>query len=119
MILQSVRSLSGIPGAVAFAVAKYSAAVYVEVPVFVSVPLTPGALYAIVFVAVKAGVLTKSVIVTSPLDGGGVDEAAADNGVPELAGVVMEASVTEPVVADDVEAGEAESEAEADTEKVN
>lgn len=57
--------------------------------------------------------------VTSPLDGGGVDEAAADNAVPELAGVVMEASVTEAVLADDVEEGEAESEAAADTERVN
>ena len=119
MILQSVRSLSGIPGAVAFAVARYSAAVYVEVPVFVSVPLTPCATYAVVFVAVKAGVLTKSVTVSSPLDGGGVDEAAADNAVPELAGVVIEASVIEAVVADDEEAGEAESEEVADTEKVN
>ncbi len=118
MILQSVRSLSGIPGAVAFAVAKYSAAVYVEVPVFVSVPLIPGALYAVVFVAVKAGVLITSVTVTSPLDGGGVEEAA-DNAVPELAGVDIEASVIEAVVADDVEAGEAESEEVADTEKVN
>ena len=92
---------------------------YVEVPVFVSVPLTPCALYAVVFVAVKAGVLTKSVIVTSPLDGGGVDEAAADNPVAELAGVVIEASVIEAVLADDVEEGEAESEALADTEEVN
>ena len=88
-------------------------------PDFVSVPLTPGALYAVVFVAVKAGVLTKSVTVTSPLDGGGVDEAAADTAVPELAGVVMEASVMEAVLADDVEEGEAESEAVADTENVN
>ena len=88
-------------------------------PVFVSVALTPGATYAVVLVAVKAGVLTKSVTVTSPLDGGGVDEADADNAVPELAGVVTEASVMEAVVADDKEAGEAESEDVADTEKVN
>ena len=84
-----------------------------------SVALTPGATYAVVFVAVKAGVLTKSVTVTSPLDGGGVDEADADNAVPELAGVVIEASVIEAVVADDNEAGEAESEDVTDTEKVN
>ena len=88
-------------------------------PDFVSVPLTPGALYAVVFVAVKAGVLTKSVTVTSPLDGGGVDEAAPDNAVPELVGVVIEVSVTEAVLADDVEEGEAESEAVAGTERVN
>ena len=88
-------------------------------PVFVSVALTPCATYAVVFVAVKAGVLTKSVIVTSPLDGNGVDEAAADNAIPELAGVVTEASVIEAVVADDEEAGEAEFEKAADTEKVN
>lgn len=84
-----------------------------------SVALTPCATYAVVFVAVKAGVLTKSVIVTSPLDGDGVDEAAADNAVPELGGVEIEASVIEAVVADDEEAGEAEFEEVADTEKVN
>lgn len=88
-------------------------------PVFVSVALTPDALYAVVFVAVKAGVLTKSVTVTSPLDGGGVDKAAADNALPELAGVVIETSVMEAVVVDNEEAGEAESEKVADTEKVN
>ena len=86
-----------------------------------SVALTPGATYAVVFVAVKAGVLTNSVTVTSPLDAGVVDEpdADADDAVPELVGVVIEASVIEAVVADDVEAGEAESEEVADTEKVN
>ena len=84
-----------------------------------SVALTPDALYAVVFVAVKAGVLTKSVTVTSPLDGGGVDKAAADNALPELAGVVIETSVMEAVVVDNEEAGEAESEKVADTEKVN
>ena len=84
-----------------------------------SVALTPGATYAVVFVAVNAGVLTKSVTVTSPLDGGGVDEADADNAVPELAGVVTEASVIEAVVADDKEAGEPESEEVADAEKVS
>ena len=79
-----------------------------------SVALTPGATYAVVFVAVKADVLTKSVTVTSPLDAGGVDGADADNALPELVGVVTEASVIEAVVADDVEAGEAESEGVAD-----
>ena len=43
LIWHFVNSLSGIPGAVELAVARYEAALYVDVPVFVSVALTPGA----------------------------------------------------------------------------
>ena len=83
-------------------------------PVLVSVPLTPGALYAVVFVAVKAGVVTKAVTVTAPLTGGDVAEAVADRAVPESASKVIEV-----LVADDGEACEVESEVVADAAKIN
>lgn len=90
-----------------------------EVPVFVSVALIPGATYAVVLVAVKAGVLTKSVTVIAPLADEGIDEAVGDNAVPETLDGVMEASVAEAVITDDVEAGEADSESAADTELIH
>jgi len=117
-IWQAVSSFPGIPGADAFAVARYSEAVYVDVPVDVpecvtDVPLTPGALYAVVFVAVKAGVLTNFVMICSgPALREGVADVAADAAAFELVEEVVEASVA--AAAADLDVDEAEEEDDED-----
>ena len=102
---------------VALAVARYAEAEYVDVAVFsTSVALTPWAMYAVVFVAVNSGVLTKSVTVWSlTLLEDGVADAAADEAESELVDEIVEASVASEVAAaaNDLEAGEAEDDADA------
>ena len=97
------------------AVARYAEAEYVEVDVpWTIVALTPLATYGVVFVAVNAGVLTKSVTVCAPGSlGDGVANGAADEADIELSEDVVDASVA--AAADDREAGEAD---EADVKAV-
>ena len=90
------------------AVARYAEAEYVEVDVpWTIVALTPLATYGVVFVAVNAGVLTKSVTVCAPASlGDGVVNGAADEADIELSEDVVDASVA--AAAEDREAGEAD-----------
>lgn len=84
------------------AVARYPSAVKVDVcDVLISVALTPCAVYAVVFVAVKAGTVSNSIEVGPPEDGADEEDVELADDVMEVASDVMEA-------AEAVEAGEAE-----------